>query len=113
MPTSWNEEHCKAVYEMLLQLPPFTRWKMPGSRSIEFVVNNDSTCYGEFEPPKIIRISKKKVGHLDTLIKTMAHEMLHLRLWYIKDAGWNKHDGKFEEYGERIAKSMGFDPKEF
>lgn len=108
-----TEKNCAIIYEMLAQLPPFARWKMPPSIEVEFEVYNDPLCYGEFEPPNIIRISKRKVGHFETLVKTMAHEMLHQKLYVMKDPKWDAHDGKFEEYGVRIANLMGFDPKEF
>lgn len=103
----------RAIYEMLIQMPPFSRWNLPPSKNIEFQATNDPTCYGEYEPPSVIRLSRKKVGHLDTAVKTMAHEILHMRLFLIKHPDWDKHSGKFLELGEAISLTMGFDPKEF
>ena len=103
----------RAIYEMLIQMPPLSRWNLPPSNKVEFHATNDPTCYGEFEPPNIIRLSRKKVGHLDTAVKTMAHEILHYRLHLMNHSDWDKHTGKFLELGEKIALTMGFDPKEF
>lgn len=103
----------QAVYEMLVQVPPFRRLKLPPSCEITFEVYNEPACYGEYEPEHIIRISRAKVGHLDTLIKTMAHEMVHCLLYVRKDKAWDQHTGKFEHYANRISSTMGFDPKEF
>ncbi len=103
----------QVVYEMLAQLPPFKRLKMPPSQDVIFEINNDPACYGEYEPEHIIRISKAKVGWLETLIKTVAHEMVHLHLYQIRYKDWDKHDKKFLYYANRISNTMGFDPKEF
>ena len=104
---------CQAVYEMLAQLHPFKRCKLPPSCVITFEVYNDPGCYGEYEPEHVIRISRAKVGHLDTLIKTMAHEMVHCLLWCRKEKTWDQHNEKFEYYANKISSTMGFDPKEF
>ncbi len=103
----------QVTYEYLCQLPPFKRLKMPASQDVTFEVNNDPACYGEYEPEHVIRISRAKVGFLETLIKTVAHEMVHLHLYRIGYKGWNLHDKKFEYYANRISTTMGFDPKEF
>jgi hypothetical protein len=97
----------QVTYEYLCQLPPFKRLKMPASQDVTFEVN------GEYEPEHVIRISRAKVGFLETLIKTVAHEMVHLHLYRIGYKGWNLHDKKFEYYANRISTTMGFDPKEF
>lgn len=106
-------ESMRVVYEMLAQLPPFKRLKLPPSEQVTFQAYNDPGCYGEYEPEHIIRISKVKVGHLDTFIKTMAHEMVHLYLYVSRNKEWDKHTGKFAYYANRISLTMGFDPKEF
>ena len=113
MSLSITAKQSQVMYEMLIQMPPFARLKMPASEDVTFQVNNDPSCYGEYEPEHIIRISKAKVGHLDTLIKTMAHEMVHLYLYSSGNKSWDKHDGKFAYYANRISTTMGFDPKEF
>jgi predicted SprT family Zn-dependent metalloprotease len=54
-----------------------------------------------------------KVGHLDTLVKTVAHEMVHLKRFLDQDPEWTQHDERFLELGNQISAVMGFDPKEF
>lgn len=103
----------RATYEYLSQIPPFKRLNMPASESVTFEVNNDPACYGEYEPEHVIRISRAKVGFLETLIKTVAHEMVHLHLYRTGYKEWDSHDKKFEYYANRISTTMGFDPKEF
>ena len=71
-------------------------------------------CYGTYEAdPHVITISTLKVGHFDTLFKTVAHEMVHLKRYIDNDPNWTQHDARFTELGNQICAVMGFDPKEF
>ena len=103
----------QAVYEMLICLPPFNRWNLPPSKQVGFEVHKDPTCLGEYEPePHVIRISEAKNGHLDTVVKTVAHEIIHMRLYLKRSKSWDKHDNQFNELSHKIAITLGFDPKE-
>ena len=102
----------RASYELLAQLPPFNRWKKPPIKNIAFVAFRATDCYGEYEPSHIIRVSSTKVGHLDTLLRTVAHEMLHMVRACRGDPHWDQHDEVFAEMAARVAKNTGFDPKE-
>jgi predicted SprT family Zn-dependent metalloprotease len=68
---------------------------------------------GEYEPdPHVIRISEAKNGHLDTVIKTVAHEIIHMRLHLKHSKSWDKHDKSFTDLSHKVAITLGFDPKE-
>ena len=72
-------ETCKAVYKMLSELPPFNKYELPRPSEIEFLVVDDPDMYGSYSPePHCITMSTCKMSHLQTLEKTMAHEMVHL-----------------------------------
>lgn len=102
----------RASYELLVQLPPFSRWKLPDTKDIEFVATRAVDCYGEYEPEHIIRVSGAKNGHLDTLLRTVAHEIIHMVRACRGDPNWDKHDDKFAEMAAAVSQNMGFDPKE-
>jgi hypothetical protein len=109
-----SSESCRVLYEALIQMPPMKAWKMPPSDMVQFQVIRDPKCYGEYEGgPHIIRLSSVKIGHLDTAIKTMAHEMVHLKRFADKDKNWDRHDARFKELADQICKEFGFDAKEF
>jgi hypothetical protein len=77
---------CIAVYELLIQLPPIKAWRLPPSKDLIFSVRHLPDVYGLFEPdPHKITISSAKHAHLDTCIRTIAHEMIHLHLYIRKD----------------------------
>ena len=51
-------------------------------------------------------------GLLETVIKTIAHEMIHAsRSGTVSDA-WLKHDASFRRKAHQIGVSCGFDPLE-
>lgn len=105
---------CRAVYEMLIQVHPFKSWRMPPSIEVTFKVNSDPTCYGQYEPdPHTITLSRAKLDHLDNVIKTMAHECVHLKLYQMRSKSWNTHDENFAKYAVLVSEEFGFDPKEF
>ena len=108
-----SKETMRYIYELLIQLQPMARWNLPPSEEVEFVPINDKTCYGEFEVPNVIKLSRAKIGHLDTAIKTMAHELVHYKRYLAKDEAWDKHDERFSEMAHKVSLVMGFDPKEF
>ena len=94
----------QAIYEMLICLPPYNKWNLPPSKQVEFQVHKDPTCLGEYEPdPHVIRISEAKNGHLDTVIKTVAHEIIHMRLHLKNSKSWDKHGKSFTDLSHKVA----------
>ena len=105
---------CRVMYECLIQLPPIKGWRLPPSQYVNFGIVRDSTMYGDYSPdPHTIRLSSKKIAHLDTAMKTMAHEMVHLKLYKAKSPVWDKHGPEFEELAHAVANTMGWDHLEF
>lgn len=74
---------------------------------------------GQYEPPEngephVITISTAKCGHLDTVIKTICHEIIHM-ICYLESPKTDKytsHKGLFLKLQKRIANHLGYDPKE-
>src|SRR6185437_13045307 len=71
------------AYEFLRLTPPFKGWKLPPAGEIEFVVSRhrNHVAYHRGLRRKTraheIGISEVCVGHTDTLLRAMAHEMIH------------------------------------
>jgi len=79
------------------------------------VLPGDTDCLGTYiyddEIEKhVITISKEKNGHLETVIKTMAHEVIHMKRHNTQY--WAAHDQVFRKYATAVAKELGFDPQE-
>jgi hypothetical protein len=105
-------ESCKAVYRMLRELPPFNKYELPTPSEIEFLVVNDPAMYGQYQPePHCITISSAKQSYLQTLEKTMAHEMVHLIL-YLQGKRYELHNKNFYKLTYQIANIYGWEPKD-
>jgi len=109
-PTANNLE---AMYLMLCQMKPFSYWELPNTAEINFVITNEEDAYGSYvfdDDIHIITISKAKCSHFETILKTLAHEMIHMKRFKTKH--WDKHDAVFRRYAKSIADEFGFDPLE-
>lgn len=106
-----------AIYTMLLEFPPFNRWKMPKPKDVEFKVLTKKDRFGDWTHDgglHIIRVSKPKHGHLVNVIGTVAHEMVHLHQYETGtfDDG-NPHNETFHEIARQICERFGFDVGQF
>lgn len=106
-----------AVYDMLRAFPPFNRWKLPESSEVKFHLaktkkwDADWWIVGERHN---IRISQNRAGHLNTVICSMAHEMIHAHQRAAKTETPNTaHNAEFLRLADAVAKRYGWDPKSF
>jgi hypothetical protein len=97
---------------MLRELPPFNKYELPTPSEIEFLVVDDPAMYGQYQPePHCITISSAKQSYLQTLEKTMAHEMVHLIL-YLQGKRYELHNKNFYKLTYQIADIYGWEPKD-
>jgi SprT-like family len=107
----------RAVYEMLLAFPPFSRWNMAAPEDVTFIVLKGKEICGEWvfdDPTHQIRISKPRHAHLINVIMTMAHEMVHLHQY--ETGVYNDedpHDEAFHAAAAQICDIFGFDVGQF
>jgi hypothetical protein len=107
-------KYVKACYALLRSLHPFNKWNLPVASKVRFVCCRDKTVYATYEPgPHTITVSTAKNGHLHTVLKSVAHEMVHLKLYTSGVEDWDEHDEDFEMYSAPVCEALGFDPKEF
>ena len=113
-----NTKILKNIYSTLYCCEPFIKWSLPLPEQIKFIVDVDFNTMGSYlyddgeKHEHIITISSARCGHLDTVIITMEHEMIHMsRSGTITDA-WTKHDATFRRRAHSIATELGFDPLE-
>jgi len=113
-----NPQILENIYSMLWVCEPFVKWKLPLPEEIKFIVDYDPETMGTYcfdegnEHEHTITISAARCGFLETCIKTIAHEMIHMsRSGTITDA-WLKHDATFRRRAHLIGKELGFDPLE-
>jgi hypothetical protein len=111
-------ERCAAVYECLKQFKPFNRWKLPSAADVVFRTPARRDCMAEHvhapgdAKQHIITMSTFKIGHFDTLVRTMAHEMIHVAQAANGQRTRSEHNADFHRRARIVAKHNGWDPKE-
>lgn len=106
-----------AVWDMLRQFPPISKWKLPPAEEVEFTTSARNDIHGQWSRwsngTHIITVSVKRTGHLDTLIQTVAHEMIHA---YQDQSGTStraEHNAEFSRLASQVCRAFGFDEKAF
>lgn len=102
----------KNCYTLLTSSAVFSRKRLPTAEQVIFKVSHDLSRYGSYryDGSHTITISGARCGHLITVMKTMAHEIIHLSRYRTDD--WAKHDTVFKQEAIRVATEFGFDPFE-
>jgi hypothetical protein len=108
----------ESIYVMLYNCQPFSKWNLPLPEEIEFIVTDDIDTMGTYlyddgeKFAHVITISRARCGFLETVIRTMAHEMIHISRHNTVTEAWMKHDATFRRRAHSIGKELGFDPLE-
>lgn len=105
-------------YALLRETTPFKSWKLPHPDYVGFQVSRTLDVCGQFwiDPRKqvpCIAISGAAVSRLDTLVRIMAHEMIHLKQWASKEITKGIHNARFRRRAATVCRAHGFDPKLF
>ena len=107
-------ETLRACYEFLCTTPPFRGWRMPAGPIMRFGVGKSKREFSWYITDgnkHTAVVSENTVGHTDTLITVMAHEMVHIRqemLGHKLD-----HGAEFQKMAATVCRHHGFDPKAF
>ena len=105
-----------AVYEMLRSFPPFSGWVLPEADEVKFTVNRHHNWMASHQggPTQHICVSVHLVGHMDTLVRVVAHEMVHMRQYLAREeTPASTHNADFRKKAAVICKYFGFDPRLF
>lgn len=108
------------AYEFLRLTQPFRSWKLPPAGEVEFVVSRHplEVGYHRGVRRKIrsheIGISERCVGHTNTLLKTVAHEMIHqYQQRQRTETPHTEHNAEFLRLARVVCLRHGWDEKEF
>lgn len=105
------------AYEYLRSTKPFKHWKLPHSDKIKIKTILPNDKLGEWsikDKQHCISINDKLIGSTLNLMQTLAHEMIHLAQYILKQETPNtEHNKDFYNKIKIIAKYHGFDSKWF
>lgn len=105
-----------ATYEFFCQVPPFSRWRMPEADEIEFHVVRAmkqaafADCGVGTTGAFCMRFSARRHRHIQTLLMTMAHEMIHLhQKVHGLESRNNDHNENFWKCAKYLCATYGWD----
>lgn len=105
-----------AGYEFIRSVPPVRGWNLPPSDQVEFRVMRDRTVYGAhttyaWKREHIIDISAANISHADTLLRALAHEMVHAACAVAGER--TEHGEPFQRRARVLCRAMGWDERAF
>ncbi len=106
------------AYDFLCTTAPFKGWHLPHSDDIGFHVVRNPHIIADFtvehDDSVNIRVSTLKGIHTNTLLMTVAHEMIHLHQYRKKiDSKRVEHNANFKRHARRVCKIHGWDETVF
>jgi predicted SprT family Zn-dependent metalloprotease len=79
-----------------------------------FQVSRDETTDGKFiAADRKIIISQKAHHRLESMLRTMAHEMVHLYIWRKGSKDRAEHGAEFKKLARLVCKHHGFEEATF
>ncbi len=99
------------AYEYLCCTPPFNRWNMPPAEDVHFAVGRRRDRFAHHQlrdGVHHIELSSRWVGRHESLLSTLAHELIHLHMVQSCVRG-EPHGPAFQRYADRVCKIHDFD----
>jgi hypothetical protein len=112
MPVPLNAEMLAHAYDYLACQEPFSRWNLPPSEDVRFSISTSRKNFAHYQMiggVHHIALSRRFVGRHETLIATLAHELIHLHQEQACMATTNAHDATFHKYADKICRIHEFD----
>lgn len=110
-------ESLRAAYEYLASTPPFIRWNLPDGHDVVFRVVKSTVDYGWYDRDRagrhVIAVSRRSVGGSDSLMRTIAHEAIHLHQADVKMETSAEHNAAFWRLAAQVCRAHGWNVKEF
>ena len=105
----------RAAYAYLAETAPFNKWNMPPAEDVKFKVLRGIREYGDCDKATgMVRISSACHSTTDAVMRTMAHEMVHVFMYHHKIAKRESEHGRvFWKYADQVCAIHGFDRKAF
>ncbi len=119
-----NPDRLRLVYDLLSECPPFDKWNLPPGEDVKFRVSRKVKEYGQHKCTisdsgrytHHIEISSVNVTTMETLIRTMAHEMIHVHELANQVCTPHQstlHTEAFRIFALEVCQAHGFNPDAF
>lgn len=105
-----------AVYDCLRHFPPFCNWKLPSSEDIELHVSLQEDAFAVYHrsgEQHGITISMTLVKNWQTLVESVAHEMVHLHQARAGTETRAEHNREWRRLAKTVCDSFGWNKDNF
>ncbi len=106
-------ELLESVYAMLDTTKPFCNWNLPAVEDVAINVTKSTDRRGAYyrhtSGVPVIEISARCHHTLDAVIRTMAHEMVHVFEGTIGDRNDVSHSATWHKYADQVCKVHQWD----
>lgn len=114
-------EMLERCYDFLAHTQPFDEWNLPDAQDVDFRVVKTPELRGWYRnegtikrPKHVIAVSSNVIGHSNSLLLVMTHEMIHLHQADVKmETAGVEHNAAFKKLLVQVCRRHGFDPKLF
>jgi hypothetical protein len=113
-----TKRRMRAVYAMLLDFAPFSRWSLPDPDGVRFelLAGEDHAEVDVYSARPVIRVNADTNLTLVQLVEAIAHEMAHIRqhaLGRLPENPGLHHNAEFRRLARLICRDLGFDVQRF
>lgn len=107
-----NAFQVRAAYDFMRTMPPFCNYKLPKGDEIEFRIVNSHRMHGwhkRVNGKDIFAISHNCIGHVNSLVFYVSHEMIHLLQAERGTCNKSAHNAEFHKIAKEVCRLNGFD----
>lgn len=116
MNLDFHSGHLMATYNYLCAFKPFAGWALPEGEIVVFRVITGRKYAGLYDRTFLahrIGISSRYAGAHITVLKIMAHEMIHLKQAIDGTENKTNHNAVYKRLAAGVCREWGWDIKDF
>jgi len=104
-------DRIRSMYDFLASCPPFDRWNLPAGEDVTFRRTRAKMVRGWYDKRKgkhVIALNPRFILTLELMMRTIAHEMIHLHEQETEMATREQHTKAFMILSRRVCKAFGW-----
>lgn len=109
----------RAIYTMLLHMPPYARWGLAHPEAVKFIVltdPGDTGSYNIVNDRHVVGVNAEVCSDLLHVERTVAHEMIHMRqelLGRRPTTRDDQHNREFWRMARLVCRTLGYSSEGF
>lgn len=102
----------RAGYELLRTTPPMRGWRLPPGDEVEFQaipIKAHAADYRFVDGTHVIRLNLRRHANLGSVLRTLAHEMCHMRQQIAAPRDVSHHGKYWKKCARQVCRAHGWD----